>query len=187
MDNNIFSRSILGGISIMIASYIYINIGGIYGAILFSIGLLIILNMSLKLFTGTVGYIGTKNYLKTNALILAGNVIGCITAMLFQNQISQELMERKLSLPFGTTLANSIICGILVYTAVDCFTMKKDYMVPLCVTGFIMFGAEHCIADLCYALMSSEMSIKVILFLLIVTFGNAIGAIMMNIGTKCGV
>jgi len=48
LTNNIFSRSILGGISIMIASYIHLNVGGIYGAILFSIGLLIILNMIIR-------------------------------------------------------------------------------------------------------------------------------------------
>lgn len=184
MTDNIFSRSILGGISIMIASYIHLNVGGIYGAILFSIGLLIILNMNLKLFTGTVGYIEANNYHRTNTLILTGNVIGCTTAMLFQNQIAQELMDRKLSLPFETTFTNSIVCGILIYAAVDCFRMKKDYMVPLCVTGFITFGAEHCIADLCYALMSYEMSVKIILFLIVVAFGNGIGAIMMHLGTR---
>lgn len=40
-----FVKSILGGLMIAIASYIYLSVGGIVGAIMFSIGLLTILNM----------------------------------------------------------------------------------------------------------------------------------------------
>jgi hypothetical protein len=40
-----FVNSILGGLMIAIASYIYLSVGGIVGAIMFSIGLLTILNM----------------------------------------------------------------------------------------------------------------------------------------------
>ena len=49
---------------IAIASYIYLSVGGIVGAIMFSIGLLTILNMQFKLFTGSVGYIKSKNDIK---------------------------------------------------------------------------------------------------------------------------
>ena len=184
MNTKIFSKSILGGIAIAIASYIYINTGGICGAALFSVGLLIILNMKLKLFTGTIGYIESQNYLKENLLVLLGNIVGCIYVLPFQNIIAQGMIESKLSLPFGIVLAKSIVCGILIYAAVECFMYGKDYMVPLCVVAFIMFGAEHCIADLCYALMSQNFSTEVISFLFTVTIGNAIGAIMMHIGTK---
>lgn len=183
MNTSIFLKSIWGGISIMIASYIYLNTGGICGAILFSIGLLIILNMNLSLFTGTVGYINSKKYFKTNAVTLIGNIIGCLSAMLFRNQAAQELVNQKIYLPYGTALIKSIVCGILIYAAVESFRRGKDYMVPLCVTGFIMFGAEHCIADLCYVLMSTKISFKTVIFLFIVSLGNGIGAILMHIGT----
>lgn len=52
----ILSNSILGGVMIAIASYIYLQIGGIAGAFLFSIGLLSILNMDFKLYTGAIGF-----------------------------------------------------------------------------------------------------------------------------------
>ena len=61
---------------IAIASYIYLSVGGIVGAIMFSIGLLTILNMQFKLFTGSVGYIKSKNDIKDNLIILSGNIIG---------------------------------------------------------------------------------------------------------------
>jgi formate/nitrite transporter FocA (FNT family) len=53
-------------------------------------------------------------------------------------------------------------------------------MVPVCVTGFILFGGEHCIADLCYALAAGVFSIDIVLFLIVVTIGNAIGAIIVD-------
>lgn len=68
----------------------------------------------------------------------------------------------------------------LIYSAVACFKKNKDYMVPVCVTGFILFGGEHCIADLCYALAASTFSIDILLFLIVVTIGNSIGAIIVD-------
>lgn len=61
---------------IAIASYIYLSVGGIVGAIMFSIGLLTILNMGFKLFTGSVGYIKSKDDIRDNIIILIGNIIG---------------------------------------------------------------------------------------------------------------
>ena len=56
----LFIKSILGGAMIAIATKIFLMVGGgVLGALLFSIGLLVILNMEFKLFTGTVGYIRT--------------------------------------------------------------------------------------------------------------------------------
>ena len=69
----LFEKSILGGLSIAIASCIYLQFNGIVGAFLFSIGLFLILNMGFKLFTGTVGYIKSKEDIRDNLIILIGN------------------------------------------------------------------------------------------------------------------
>lgn len=168
-------KSILAGTSISIASAIYLKIGGVIGAILFSVGLLIILNMEFKLFTGTIGYLNSLSDLKDNSIILIGNLIGCFAAL--PSIEAQNLITQKLSLPLHLVFDKAVICGALIYIAVFCFKNKKVYMVPVCVTAFILYGAEHCIADFCFMVAASIYSIK---FLIVVILGNAIGAILLN-------
>ena len=59
-----FVKSILAGIAIAIGAYINLKIGGIAGAVLFSVGLFLVCNFGLNLYTGKVGYTGIiKNLL----------------------------------------------------------------------------------------------------------------------------
>lgn len=136
--------------------------------------------MNLKLFTGTIGYIENKNDIKENLIILIGNIIGCIILIFFPNPAAVAIVTTKLSYPFLIVLIKSIICGMFIYCAVSCYRKKKDYMVPVCVSGFILFGAEHCIADLCYIISAQMLSISTLIFLIIVTVGNSIGAIIFH-------
>lgn len=165
---------------IAIASYIYLSVGGIVGAIMFSIGLLTILNMQFKLFTGSVGYIKSKNDIKDNFIILIGNIIGACGILAFPHAAALSLVSAKIAIPLYLVFLKGMVCGIFIYSAVACFKKNKDYMVPACVTGFILFGGEHCIADLCYALAASTFSIDILLFLIVVTIGNSIGAIIVD-------
>ena len=50
--------------------------------------------------------------------------------------------------------------------------------------GFILCGAEHCIADLCFAIATGVMSFKIFLFLVVVTLGNSLGPIMVDRVTR---
>lgn len=179
---NLFLKSIMGGVMIAIASVIYLSTGGVIGAILFSIGLLVILNMGFKLFTGTIGYIdlGSPKSINENCLILFGNIIGACGILLFPQDSAVSIVVAKLSIPLFLVLIKGIICGIFIYSAVSCFKKEKDYMVPVCVAGFILFGAEHCIADLCYILAAGMFSYDILIFLIVVTLGNAIGAILID-------
>ena len=165
---------------IAIASYIYLSVGGIVGAIMFSIGLLTILNMGFKLFTGSVGYIKSKDDIRDNIIILTGNIIGACGILAFPHAAALSLVASKLTIPLYLVFLKGVVCGIFIYSAVACFKRNKDYMVPVCVTGFILFGGEHCIADLCYALAASTFSIDILLFLIVVTIGNSIGAIIVD-------
>ena len=75
----ILINAIFGGMMIAIASYIYLQVGGIVGAFLFSIGLLTILNMNFKLYTGAIGFIHmTAVDIKNIITILFGNLIGAL-------------------------------------------------------------------------------------------------------------
>lgn len=178
-------KGILGGLSIVVASYIYLQIQGAAGAFLFSIGLLLILNMDFKLFTGTIGFVNNRQDIIDNLKILGGNIMGtCGMALLPPLAASSTLMEAKLNTPLSLLLIKSIVCGGLVYCAVSCYRRRKDYMVVACVAGFILFGGEHCIADLCYIIAARSFSVSTLIFLIVVTVGNIIGAIVTNRMTK---
>lgn len=176
----LFYKSVLGGLSIAIASCIYLQFNGIIGAFLFSIGLLLILNMGFKLFTGTVGFIKSKEDVRDNALILFGNTIGTCGSLVLPIGSAGPVVADKLAAPLAITFVEAIICGIFIYSAVACYRKGKDYMVSVCVAGFILCGAEHCIADLCYFIMAGSFSLDAVVFLIVVAIGNAIGALAID-------
>ena len=166
---------------IAIATKIFLTVGGgVLGALLFSIGLLVILNMEFKLFTGTVGYIRTLDDFFDNVIILFGNILGACLLVALSPISAVPLLIEKLSVSLLLAFVRAIVCGGLIYSAVHCHKQGKDYMVVACVMGFILCGAEHCIADLCYALAASTFSIDILLFLIVVTIGNSIGAIIVD-------
>ena len=166
---------------IAIATKIFLMVGGgVLGALLFSIGLLVILNMEFKLFTGTIGYIRTIDDLFDNVIILFGNILGACLLVALSPVSAVSILIEKLSVSLLLAFVRAIVCGSLIYSAVHCHKQGKDYMVVACVMGFILCGAEHCIADLCFAIASGVMSFKILLFLIVVTLGNSLGAIILD-------
>ena len=166
---------------IAIATKIFLTVGGgVLGALLFSIGLLVILNMEFKLFTGTIGYIRTIDDFFDNVIILFGNILGACLLVALSPVSAVSILIEKLSASLLLAFVRAIVCGGLIYSAVYCHKQGKDYMVVACVTGFILCGAEHCIADLCFAIATGVMSFEILLFLIIVTLGNSLGAIILD-------
>lgn len=173
-------KSILAGIAIAIGAYINLKVGGIAGAILFSVGLFLVCNFKLNLYTGKVGYMGIIKSLP----ILLGNVIGSLFLYFYPTEKAIEIMQNKINAPLYISFLNAIICGILIYAAVEAFKQNKDYMILICVPAFILFGAEHCIADMCYAASAHIFSWQLILFLIIIILGNSIGSLLFRFFTK---
>ena len=77
-------------------------------------------------------------------------------------------------------MIKAIVCGIFMYTAVSCFRNSVPYMGPLCVAGFILFGGEHCIADLCYFIASGSFCYEMFPFFVVTLIGNSLGAILID-------
>ena len=166
----ILINAIFGGMMIAIASYIYLQIGGIVGAFLFSIGLLTILNMNFKLYTGAIGFVHLNPADMQNiTTILVGNLIGVCLLLFFPHSAAIPLVAAKLALPLGLVMIKAIVCGMFMYTAV-----------PLCVAGFILFGGEHCIADLCYFIASGSFCYEMFPFFVVALIGNSLGAILID-------
>ena len=169
-------KSIFGGIAIAIGAYINLQHNGIIGALFFSIGLYLICNFNLNLYTGKVGYTGIIK----NLPILFGNFLGCLIMFCYPTEQAQIIVTNKLAIPLYLSFLNAIICGILIYAAVDCFKKNKEYMILLCVPAFILFGAEHCIADICYIISAQIFTLESLIFIIVVILGNSIGSIAFN-------
>ena len=162
--------SILSGILIGLAGWIFCSVGGgLLGAILFSVGLLSVVYMGSFLYTGKAGSWPLKwktifGDVGGLTLVLFGNIIGCgIMALvarasgtldtdflngIIQNRESHDLLQ---------VFARGIGCGFLMEIAVWCWREKSSvWGVFFCVPAFILSGFYHSVADAFYYLASVE-------------------------------
>lgn len=177
--NNLI-KSIFAGIMIGIAGTVYINIPEKFiGAILFAVGLIVICYLNYNLYTGKVGYITSYKDIPFLLKCIFGNLIGVIFVALCNNIDTTTLIMNKLTVPLYITLLKGIFCGFLMYVSVDIFKKYKNVIgICYCVPAFILAGFEHSIADMFYICCSNVFTIEVLIFILIVIIGNAIGALL---------
>ena len=150
--------SVLAGICIGIAGFGYLAVGGWFGAVLFSCGLIGVVSYKLKLFTGTAGFIekGEVGFLLT---VLLGNILGCLLVALLARvspmplqDAAQKILSGRLAIGPVRAGLLAIGCGFLMTTAVT--FGRRGHWLPLlfCVPMFIVCGFPHCIADIFYYL-----------------------------------
>lgn len=179
---NIFVLSILAGILIGVGVIINTTLTiPIIGPLLFSFGLLSIIELKLPLYTGRIGYIGKQKHLGT---ILVGNFVG-VAGLVGAYTIAQPNFETILTLekvatkfsktPFELFLLGCI-CGVLIHFAVR---IKNPFTTMMAIMIFILIGAEHCVADFPYFLVNPTW-LNSFKFLMIV-LGNSIGAIAIEL------
>lgn len=173
-------KSIFAGIMIGIACLTSLGAGGSFpGAILFSVGLMIIVLRGYNLYTGKVGYIQNKKDIPKQLVYILGNLIGIIGISLCSNVSTADIMTAKLAAPFYLTFAKAIGCGFLMFLAVDIYKKKNSLLgVFGCVPAFILAGFEHSIADFFYILNSGIFTWEVLIFIILVILGNAVGALL---------
>ena len=181
----IIPRAILAGICISIGCVVNLRVGGVAGAVLFAFGLTTVVYYGLKLYTGTAGFIRMKGDWTMLALVLVGNIIGCLlSAWLIAyaqpdciEPASKILAGRLAKGPFACFLL-AIGCGFIMTTAVE--FARKGKMLPLLlgVPVFILCGFAHSIADAFYFLVSpSEQLLQTdVLFVYVFeVLGNFVG------------
>ena len=156
--NRLIRSSILAGVTIGIAGFGYLAIGGLAGAVLFSFGLLTVVGYKLKLYTGTAGFINKGEVLDLLVFLL-GNIIGCLLVGLLTRASNMDLQTAaqkilEIRLQNGPLCCGllGIGCGFIMTTSVT-FAREKNYLpllfgVPL----FIICGFTHCVADAFYYL-----------------------------------
>lgn len=185
----IFRSSILAGICISLGGAVYLSVGGVTGAVLFSFGLLAVVHFGYRLYTGTAGFIsaGSGRDWAAMGTIILGNAVGCaLTALLVHYampscvEAAGSILSARLEkgiLPCG---ALGIGCGFIMTAAVK-FARENKYL-PLLfgVPMFILCGFTHSIADAFYyfaapsGLLFANIG-KVALLWLAIVAGNFIG------------
>ena len=123
-------KGIFAGIMISIAGTVYLSVSNhLFGAFLFSIGLLVICMYGMNLYTGKIGYIliNKKDYIYELILTLFGNFIGTFLSakllLLTRYSNISETASKIVSLKLGDSMLSifilSVFCGILMYIAVN--------------------------------------------------------------------
>ncbi len=167
--NSELSTSLLAGICISIGCVVNLRVGGVAGAVLFAFGLTTVVYYGLKLYTGTAGFIRLKGDWSMLAVVLLGNIVGCLLSAWLISYAQPDCIEPATKIlasrlakgPWACFLL-AIGCGFIMTTAVE--FARKGKMLPLLlgVPVFILCGFAHSIADAFYFLLSlfdSQLSI----------------------------
>ena len=123
-----------------------------------------------------------------------GNFVGClILSVIFvlagasgTADYYAGFIGNKLSIPAGEMFFRAILCNFFVCLAVACGMKCKNevakfFMIILCISGFVVAGFEHCIANMATfvtaaLLVPGGISLTAALkSMVIVTIGNMIG------------
>lgn len=193
-----FWYAIMGGLCIGLGATAYLcTENAIFGSVLFTLGLFTICTMGFNLFTGKVSYALEKKPYRfiSFVLIWLGNLVGTVglALLLGLTRIGESLHERAAVL-CATKLGDNplsvfilaIFCNLLIFIAVDGFKnnphpLGKYIGLFLGVIAFIFCGYEHCIANMFYFAAGGAFSLKTLLYLLIITAGNALGGLLIPI------
>lgn len=165
---NTIRSSILSGIAIGIAGWGYLVTNNIVGAVLFSFGLLTVIQYKIKLYTGTAGFVPFRNEQGDLCVsssifkllyILFGNILGCLLVALLTRlspidigASAQHILEGRIAIgPLRAGLL-AIGCGFIMTTVVTGARAGKPLILLFGVPLFIVCGFPHCVADAFYYL-----------------------------------
>ena len=178
-----FIKSVYAGFMIGVGGCVYLSADNkIAGSLLFSFGLLTIVVQGFSLYTGKIGFVSNVKELMTMPIIILGNFTGTFLMAMFCKVgglgISTEaLCTKKLGCPLWSFFALSVLCGIMMYLAIDNYRKTKNVIFIIApVMIFILSGFEHSIANLFYFSVAGMWNGKTILWLLVNILGNGIGA-----------
>ena len=188
-------RGLFAGLLIGIGCMAYLACENkLVGALLFSAGLFFILLNGGALVTGICGL---KTPWARIAAVLGLNAAGTLIAGLLswpaQKLVAPAVtvVTNKLTASPLSWLTNGILCGMLVYLAVEGYKKAQDgtravASVAYAIPAFIIAGFEHSVADMGYlaiALPALEpvTALKMAGMILVVFAGNVIGSKLLRI------
>ena len=190
-----FGLGILAGLSIGLGGTVFLSLDNkIVGSLLFTVGLFTICTQGFNLFTGKVCYVfeRDKSYALDLPFIWVGNLLGCLcfAGLLLCTRVAPALTEKAAGIaatklndnPLSIFLL-AIFCNMLIFIAVDGFNNGKHELGKYLalffgIMVFILCGFEHCVANMFYFTVAKAWSGKAILYLILMTAGNAVGGVI---------
>lgn len=214
-----FILSIMAGFLIALAGYAStlvsfsinnFSISKLLSALIFPMGLILVILLKTELFTGNSlliiplvnKKISLKSLLFNWLLVYIGNFIGCILLSLLiykSGSLTNETLintfigiaNKKISYNFINLLILGSLCNILVCTAVFLGVTSKSivdkiFVIFIPIFLFVLLGFEHSVANMFYLSIASLFGklnfINLIIYnLLPVTLGNIIGGILIGL------
>lgn len=162
-EKTFIARGVLAGICIAMGGTIYLNIGGVAGAVLFAFGLIAVVSLKLNLFTGKAQFVwGASPEGQTEQggygwlfAILLLNIAGCFLMGVLMSTPSMEeaamaILDKRLS---STPWRNGLLavgCGFIMTLAVQGTAKEKWLPLIFGIPAFILCGFPHCVADAFY-------------------------------------
>lgn len=197
---DVFLKAFLAGIMIGIGGTVYLMVGGIIGALLFAVGLFAICTLDYYLFTGKVCYSleNDGEYIFNLSFIWLGNIFGAYFVSLIEhftrqykalNEAATFVVNNKLNDNLLSIFFLAFLCNILIYLAVEEFKSNKHELgkylgIIFGVVVFIVCGFEHCVANMYYFSIADAWSFKALLYILVMTLGNACGGLFIPLIKK---
>ena len=180
---NTFIRSMLSGISIALGSAIYMKVGGTVGAVMFTFGLLTVIQFRLPLYTGTAGFLNVRSggEWANMGVILLGNIAGCFLAsFLFTEPLYHEAATRIIQIRIDAGYLNCLIrstgCGLIITLIVKAARDKSILLTLFGIPLFILLGFYHSIADAAYLMfVTSDTILHYLPCYALIVLGNFIG------------
>lgn len=189
-----FLYAVLAGVSIGIGGTAFLAIENtVVGALFFTVGLFTIVGHGFHLYTGRVCYVFERDrkYAWNVPVIWLGNLAGTwLMGTIIRNTRMASLVTRaeticqtKLGDDLLSIFLLAILCNIMIFIAVDGYNtcphqVGKYLALFLGVAGFILCGFEHCVANMFYFTMGGVWGGKALLYLLVMSLGNAVGGVI---------
>lgn len=183
-------------------------VGKVVGALLFPVGLLLVLIAGADLFTGntlvTMAWykkeIKLSDVAKNLSIVWLGNLVGALLLVVlvyfsntFTGSIAEGVMhlaEKKVHLNMVELLTRSTLCNILVAITVYMSYAAKDVTGKVIISYipiwlFVITGFEHCVANMFVLpmgyLLGADITIaQIIANIVPVTIGNIVGGMLVT-------
>ena len=204
----VFVSAMLAGLLIVSGIMADAAVGKVVGALLFPVGLLLVLIAGADLFTGntlvTMAWykkeIKLGDVAKNLSIVWLGNLVGALFLVVlvyysntFTGSIAEGVMhlaEKKVHLNMVELLTRSTLCNILVAITVYMSYAAKDVTGKVIISYipiwlFVITGFEHCVANMFVLpmgyLLGADLTIGQIMANIIpVTIGNIIGGMLVT-------
>jgi formate/nitrite transporter FocA (FNT family) len=188
----------VGGTASLLANNLLAGMWGKFvGALLFSLGMFVVITYGLKLFTGMVSGIptmGAKNLWQLPVCFLANALGAAFFALIVRYSFigdslvaqAQAVVSSKLGAEYWAvkTLLSAIACGILItfsvwspkYAGDKKLSASVGVLLPIVV--FVFCGFDHSVANVFYICLYGSFGWQELSYLLLAIVGNIIGGVL---------